>query len=76
MIEYRLSGNEFKVLHYLQNNEASEISRETLSKTLNISTKHIGNILQRLEMDKIITIVRLDRPHKYLINDKQDWRIN
>ena len=75
MIEYRLKGNEFKLLQYLKNINRP-ISISELSSILHISDRGIKDNLKTLKEYNIIKISTVKGINKYIINNVDAWKLD
>lgn len=73
-IEYKLQGNDFKLLQFLKtvNNPISNVE---LSNALEISERTIRNCVKVLREHNIIKTTRVNLTYQYFINDLALWDI-
>lgn len=73
-IEYKLQGNDFKLLQFLKtvNNPISNIE---LSNALEISERTIRSCVKVLREHNIIKTTRVNLTYQYFINDLALWDI-
>ena len=73
-IEYKLQGNDFKLLQFLKTVN-NPISNRELCNALNISERTIRNCVKVLKEHEIITIKKVETTNQYFINDLALWSI-
>jgi len=73
-IEYKLQGNDFKLLQFLKTVN-NPISNRELSNALEISERTIRSCVKVLKEHEIITIKKVETTNQYFINDLALWHI-
>ncbi len=77
-LEYKLIGNEFKILQFLKTVD-EPISQADMSIVLNINTRTIRMSLQSLREKKVIVSEKVERrgkyPSKYFVNNIDLWEL-
>jgi DNA-binding MarR family transcriptional regulator len=82
-IEYKLTGNEFKIVQYLKQFDSKQITASEMSKEVGMTSRSIRRIVSDLEHFKVIKINRFPpekgerstMANEYKLNDKKEWRI-
>ena len=82
-IEYKLDGNEFKILQFLKGYDVLEMTIQKMADLTGMHKKTANRILFNLEYYGIITIKRyppkkgtmFNLKSEYKVNDKKEWRI-
>lgn len=73
-IEYKLQGNDFKLLQFLKTTNKPITNRE-LCNALNVSDRTIRDCVKVLKEHEIITIKKAKTTNHYFINDLALWNI-
>lgn len=73
-IEYKLHGNDFKLLQFLKTIDRP-ISNREISSELNISDRTIRSCVKVLREHNIIKTTRVNLTYQYFVNDFSLWNM-
>lgn len=75
MVEYKLTGNEFKLLHLLKNYNNTMTQRE-IAKKLNTCVRSIRDNVKTLTDYNIIKVEKVKTKNKYHVNSTDKWNLD
>jgi len=75
MIEYSLTGNEFKLLHLLRNTEIIMTQRE-IANIFNVNQRSVRDNIKTLLEYNIIRVEKVKSKNKYYVNNTDKWNLN
>lgn len=73
-LEYKLSGNEFKLLQFLKT-VSRPITLSEISRTINVNDRTLKDLINSLKSTNVLTVHKVKGINQYNINDYFLWNL-